>query len=66
MTTESTFWIDTDMVEHGCCWDTAVVTRCPEGEGQYGTDVSLVCECRNEHAQFICDALNAAVLKKAN
>jgi hypothetical protein len=31
------------------------------GEGMYGKDVELVCECDESRAQVICDALNAAL-----
>lgn len=52
------YYADKSMVEHGCCWDTAIVRKCKPGEGIYGGDVYLVCECLDENAQQICDALN--------
>ena len=55
------YYIDASMVEHGCCWDTAVVRKCKMGDGMYGKDVELVCECDESRAQVICDALNAAL-----
>ena len=57
------FYIDDASVEHACCWDTAVVQKCEPGKGMYGGDVALICECNEEQAQFICDALNAAQVK---
>jgi len=55
------YYIDDTMVEHGCCWDSAIVRKCKNGEGMYGGDVALICECYSGNAQMICDALNALI-----
>jgi len=55
------YYIDASMVEHKCCWKTAVVRKCEMGKGMYWGDVELVCECDESSAQMICDALNAAL-----
>ena len=55
------YYIDKGKGEHGCCWDTAIVRKCDAGKGMYGGDIELVCECNEEHAQEICDALNTAL-----
>lgn len=52
------YYIDSEMVEHGCCWDTAIVIKCEPGHGMYCKDVALICECNDDMAQIICDALN--------
>jgi len=53
--------IDDLMVEHGCCWDSAIVTDCDEGDGMYGGNVSLVCECNSDMAEIIVNLLNGNV-----
>ena len=53
------YYIDNSFVEHGCCWGAAIVQKCEKGEGMYGGDVELVCECDPELAEMIRDALNA-------
>ena len=55
------YYIDEDMVEHACCWGSAIVRKCEMGKGMYGLDVDLICECDKNQAQFICDALNSAL-----
>ena len=55
------YYLDNSMVEHGCCWNAAVVRKCKQGGGMYGSDVELVCECEEGNAQLICDALNRAL-----
>ena len=52
------YYIDKSMVEHRCCWDAAIARKCPKGQGNYGSDVRLICECDDVNARFICDALN--------
>lgn len=52
------YYIDKEMVEHGCCWDTAIVIKCEPGQGKFEGDVDVICECNNDMAQIICDALN--------
>jgi len=52
------FRVDNSMVEHRCCWDSAIVTDCDEGEGMYGGNVSLVCECDSGMVEIIVKALN--------
>ena len=49
------YYIDSGMVEHGCCWETAIVRVNDTGT------VELICECREKEAQIICDALNATL-----
>ena len=49
--------IDRSHVEHSCCYD-AVVIRDIDGKQE------KVCECREDDAQMICDALNAAAHKE--
>lgn len=58
------YYIDEKMVEHECCWNSAVVRKCEPGRGKYGSDVELICECWSINARFICNALNAALLDK--
>lgn len=55
------YYVDANEVEHGCCWNAAVVRKCEPGKGMYGGDVELVCECDESRAQLICDTLNAAL-----
>ena len=55
------FYIDTDFVEHKCCWRSAIVRRCGYGDGAYGQDVALILECDSGDAEWICAALNAAL-----
>lgn len=55
------YYVDTKGVEHECCWNSAIVRNCANGEGWYGGDYELVCECSLELAQTICDALNASL-----
>lgn len=55
------YFIDDSMVEHGCCWDTAIVRRCEIGGGAYGGAIELICECNSDRAKVICDALNATL-----
>lgn len=52
------FRVDESMVVHTCCWGSAVVRDCEMGEGAYGKDVEVVCECLAENAELICNALN--------
>jgi hypothetical protein len=52
--------VDSSYVKHRCCWDTAVVLDCEEGKGDLGTNKLAVCDCYEEDAQFIADALNHA------
>jgi hypothetical protein len=54
------FYIDNARIEHGCCWGAAIVQDCKKGQGMYGGDTDLICECDADKAQFICDALNTA------
>jgi hypothetical protein len=56
--------INSSFVEHPCCWDSAIVRDCTKGKGMYGKGVALICECDEDHAQFICNALNAAIAKR--
>ena len=56
----SDFYIDKNVLEHGCCWDTAICCKTAEGEGQYGKDVAMFVECTEEDASFILAALNTA------
>ena len=53
--------IDTEFVEHKCCWGAAIVRNCTEGRGQYGKGVALILECDEDMADSICAALNAAL-----
>ena len=55
--------IDESVVEHGCCWDSAIVRDCEGGKGMYGKDVALICECNSDNADMICEALNASISK---
>jgi len=55
------FYIDANYLEHGCCWDTAIMKRCEKGKGQYGGDAELLLECKDEDAEFICKVLNDAI-----
>ena len=55
----SKYYIDTDYVEHGCCWDATICCKVSMGEGQYAK-VKLMMECMEEDAEFICNALNEA------
>jgi hypothetical protein len=52
--------VDASFVEHECCWDSAIVINCKKGEGQYGGEVKLICECDSDMAEFIANALNKA------
>ena len=52
--------IDASFVEHRCCWDSAIVVDCEPGKGNYGKNVSMICECMAEDAEFIMNALNKA------
>ena len=54
------YFIDNSMLEHGCCWDTAICCKCEKGEGMYGGDVDVILECCDDKAQFILEALNKA------
>lgn len=56
---EPMFYIDPKKVEHGCCWTSAILRKCKPGEGQYGLGIELICECNEDLAGRICDALNA-------
>lgn len=56
---EKMFYIDPKRVEHHCCWNSAIVRKCKKGEGMYGLDIELVCECEAGLAERLCDALNA-------
>ena len=58
------YYIDANFVEHRCCWDTAIVRKCEMGKGMYGKDVELICECNDNLAQEICDALNMMLINK--
>lgn len=55
------FRIDTTVVEHPCCWDSAIVRNCTDGFGAYGGDVAFICECDADLAEMICSALNATL-----
>lgn len=39
---------DDSYVEHGCCWDHAIVRKCKRGEGQYGEGVELLAEVTDQ------------------
>jgi hypothetical protein len=45
--------IDSDKIEHGCCWDTAIVATVPKGQGNYGEDWSRIAECNDDNARLI-------------
>lgn len=53
--------VDAEFVEHGCCWDSAIVRDCTKGRGMYGKGVALICECDADMAEAICAALNATL-----
>jgi|SRR5687768_3044654 len=48
--------IDSDKIEHGCCWDTAIVATVPKGQGNYGEDWSRIAECNDDNARLIAEA----------
>ena len=56
-----TYRVDNSFVEHGCCWDSAIVRDCKEGLGMYGNGIYMVCECDSFMAEIICNALNSAL-----
>lgn len=54
--------IDPTKVEHGCCWRTAIVREKTEEEFKNSPfKTVLVCECDEDIAQIICNALNKHV-----
>ena len=62
---EGRYRIEPKMVEHGCCWETAIVRNlAPDSEfrGMYRKGVALICECDEELAETICEALNSTLL----
>ena len=66
MSISNKYRIDNNYVEHGCCWDSAIVVDCEKGEGMYGHNVALVCECDSDNANVICAALNETLREKEN
>lgn len=54
------YFIDNSHVEHRCCWNAAICIDTMDNCGPQGVrGVNVVAECREEHTQIICDALNA-------
>lgn len=50
--------IDPSCVEHGCCWDAAIVRDWVPGDPYSAVNPVLICECDQKAAQTICDWLN--------
>ena len=59
----SDFYIDATVLEHGCCWTTAICYKTTEGAGTHDGDVIMLLECDKEDAPFIVTALNTASSK---
>lgn len=58
-TPEGPYYIDTDYVEHTCCWNSAIVRPRTEQEKKQGLTRPLrILECTKEEARMIRDALN--------
>jgi len=50
---------DDSYLEHGCCWDHVIVRRCKKGDGQYGGEIELLAELRDqETVDLILKAVN--------
>lgn len=53
----STYEIDKDAVEHGCCWEVAIVKKGFDNRRKATTE--LICETEFKYVAVLCDALNS-------